>query len=71
MTRREIRELYVNTVDSIKEGAIASPEERRLARALVNQHIASQPSRHVAVVSVPIPEQLTLTGILAVRGLVA
>lgn len=72
MTRREIRDLYVNTVDSIRSGAISTPEERRLARTLVNQHIASQDgARHVATVSAPFPEQLTLSGILAARGMVA
>lgn len=72
-TRREIRELYVNTLDRIREGAIASPAERRLARALVNQHIATvqeEGARHVATVSAPIPVQMTLPGVLR-HGLIA
>jgi hypothetical protein len=75
MTRREIRELYANTVDSIRSGAVSTPDERRLARALINQHIATSQdgARHVATVSAPIPEQMqmTLPGFTARYGLVA
>lgn len=42
---REYRELYATALESIKAGAVATEDERRLARAMVEAHFRGRLDR--------------------------
>ena len=42
---REYRELYATALEAIKEGAVATEAERRLARAMVEAHFRGRLDR--------------------------